>query len=84
VSTPGYASTLRAAVRAIRDGATTSVAYTRSLLDRIAATDAEVRAWAHLDREAALRAALACDAPGRAGSLAGVGIGVKDIIATAG
>ena len=78
------ALTLRAAARAIRDGATTSVAYTRSLLDRIAATDAEVQAWAHLDREAALQAAFACDAPGRAGPLTGVGIGVKDIIATAG
>jgi amidase len=76
--------TLRAAARAIRDGATSSTAYTRSLLDRIAATDAEVQAWAYLDREAALRAAVACDASGPAGPLAGVGIGVKDIIATTG
>jgi len=85
-SVPGAAShtwTLRAAVRAIRAGATSSAAYARALLDRIAATDARVQAWEHLDRDLALRAATACDASGNAGPLAGVGIGVKDIIATA-
>ena len=84
LSTPAYALTLRAAARAIRDGATTSVAHTRALLDRIAATEAEVQAWTHLDPDAALRAAAARDALGPAGPLAGIGVGVKDIIATAG
>ena len=83
MSAPPYAWTLRAAARAILAGAISSTAYTRSLLERIAATDAKVGAWTHLDREAALKAAAACDAAGRSGPLAGLGIGVKDIIATA-
>src|SRR5262249_5585294 len=83
VSAAPYAWTLRAATRAIVAGAISSAAYTRSLLERIAATHAKIQAWAHLDREAAMKTAAACDAEGRSGALAGAGIGVKDIIATA-
>ena len=76
-----HALSLCAAVSAIRAGEITSEAYIHSLLERIEATDPEVRAWVHVDPESALRSARACQAQG-AGALAGVGIGVKDIIAT--
>src|SRR5437879_12476712 len=83
---PLHALTLRAAANSIRAGELTSEAYTRALLDRIAATDANVLAWAYLDPEDALAAARQADAERRAGApigpLAGIGIGVKDIVAT--
>jgi len=75
------------AVRLLRAGELSSEALTSAMLERVAATDANVQAWAHLDREHALCAARACDARRAAGegdgALAGIGIGVKDIIATA-
>jgi amidase len=83
----GYKLTLVAAANAIREGKLTSEAHTRALLDRIAATDANVQAWAYLDPDAALDAARRADversAGVAAGPLAGIGIGVKDIVATA-
>jgi len=54
-------------------------------LARIAATDAGVGAWAHLDADHVRVCADRCDAvpaSGR-GALHGIGVGVKDIIATA-
>ena len=82
-----HALSLRAAAKAIRAGELTSEAYTRALLERIAASDANVQAWAHLDPDAAIAAARLADAELeaglRSGVLAGVGIGVKDIVATA-
>ena len=54
----------------------------RACLDRIAAREREVHAWAHLDPEAALAAARAFDKSGKRGPLAGVPFGVKDIIDT--
>jgi Asp-tRNA(Asn)/Glu-tRNA(Gln) amidotransferase A subunit family amidase len=83
---PLYALTLCAAANSLRAGELTSEAYTRALLDRIAATDANVLAWAYLDPVGALAAAREADAERRAGApvgpLAGIGIGVKDIVAT--
>lgn len=82
-----YALTLGAAVDALRRGALSCVTLTQSLLDRIDATDANVQAWAWLDRERALEAARAQDAKrssGAGSTLEGVPIGVKDIVATAG
>ena len=83
---PAHAMTLATAAGAIRSGELTSEELTLALLDRIAATDANVQAWAHLDREHALAAARESDARRDAGidagPLAGVGLGVKDIIAT--
>ena len=80
------APTLTAAALTLRSGTLSSEALTRSLLDRIAATDANVQAWAHLDREHALAVARALDVRRNGGietgPLAGIGIGVKDIIAT--
>jgi Asp-tRNA(Asn)/Glu-tRNA(Gln) amidotransferase A subunit family amidase len=81
------APTLVAAASALRSGVLTSEALTLIALDRISATDANVQAWAHLDREHALAQARATDARRKtgidAGPLAGIGIGVKDVIATA-
>ncbi len=73
------------AARRIREGSLTSEAYTAALLERIAAADARVGAWAFLDRDLALERARAADRAARDGkSLAGVPVGVKDIIAVAG
>ena len=86
MTTPLHALTLRAAANSIPAGELSSEAYTRALLERIAATDANVLAWAYLDPEGALAAAREADAERRAGApvgpLAGIGIGVKDIVAT--
>jgi Asp-tRNA(Asn)/Glu-tRNA(Gln) amidotransferase A subunit family amidase len=86
VTIPLYALTLCAAANSLRTGEWTSEAYTRALLDRIAVTDANVLAWAYLDPEGALAAARSIDAERAAGApiglLAGIGIGVKDIVAT--
>jgi Asp-tRNA(Asn)/Glu-tRNA(Gln) amidotransferase A subunit family amidase len=80
-----YALTLAAAIDALRSGRLSCAALTQSLLDRIEATDANVQAWAWLDRDRALNAAYAHDArrvSGRASRLEGVPIGVKDVVAT--
>ena len=82
-----HALTLIAAIDAMRSGALSCEALTQSLLDRIDATDANVQAWAWLDRERALGAARTIDARRTsqgASTLEGVPIGVKDIVATAG
>ena len=61
----------------------TCEAVVRACLDRIAAREAEVHAWAHLDPDAALAAARApSTSSGKRGPLAGVPFGVKDIIDT--
>jgi amidase len=60
--------------------------YVRSLLDRIAARDAEVEAWAYLDSEYVLSQARQLDAVPleQRGPLHGVPVGVKDIFYTKG
>jgi Asp-tRNA(Asn)/Glu-tRNA(Gln) amidotransferase A subunit family amidase len=57
-------------------------ALTRAYLDRIAARDTSVRAWACLDPDAALAAARELDARGPRGPLFGLPVGVKDIFLT--
>jgi Asp-tRNA(Asn)/Glu-tRNA(Gln) amidotransferase A subunit family amidase len=82
-----YALTLCAAIDALRGGTLSCAALTQSLLDRIDATDANVQAWAWLDRDRALQAARAHDARRGSGGdsrMAGAPIGVKDIVDTAG
>jgi amidase len=69
-------------VEAIGQGRTTSEAVTRACLDRIAAREGEVHAWAHLDPDAALASARASDKDSRRGPIGGVPFGVKDIIDT--
>src|SRR5947207_8775753 len=69
--------------RQIENGELTAEAVMRSCLDRIAEREPVIRAWAHLDRDAALAAARACDKQGRGGVLKGVPFGIKDIFDTA-
>ena len=52
-------------------------------LERIAETESDVRAWAHLDADQVLKQARAVDDAGPAGALAGVPVAVKDIFDTA-
>ena len=71
----------------IREGATTSTEVVTDCLDHIEQVDGEIEAWAHLDRDHALRQAEMADRASRArmarGPLHGVPIGIKDIIDTA-
>jgi len=69
--------------RLINNGELTAEAVMCSCLDRIAEREPVVRAWAHLDHDAALAAARACDKSGQPGVLRGVPFGVKDIFDTA-
>ena len=55
----------------------------RACLDRIAARDPELRAWAHVDAEAALAQARDRDGEPSRGPLHGIPVGVKDVIDTA-
>jgi Asp-tRNA(Asn)/Glu-tRNA(Gln) amidotransferase A subunit family amidase len=75
------------AAELIADGELTSEAYVGACLDRIAATDGEVRAFAHLDPDAALAQAQALDERqrdgGPLGPLHGIPVGIKDIFDTA-
>jgi len=73
----------REAAALIAEGRLTAVALTEACLARIEARDGEVRAWVHLDPEAALAQARACDALAPAGPLHGVPVGIKDIMDTA-
>ena len=79
--------TVTAAADAIRKGELASEALVRACLDRIAAREDDVQAWAHLDPELALAQAREADAALRAGeatgALHGVPVGVKDIFDTA-
>lgn len=64
-------------------GTLTAVAAVEACLARVDAVDAQVEAWAFLDRELVLRQARALDAQPVRGPLHGVAVGVKDIIDTA-
>jgi amidase len=69
------------AVARLQAGSLTAEALTQACLDRIEAR-ASVKAWIHLDPEHALAQARAADRAGRPGLLAGLPIGVKDVIDT--
>ena len=71
---------IAADVRAGRESAAEACA---AALARIAETESDVRAWAHLDAGQALERARAIDDAGPAGALAGVPVAVKDIFDTA-
>ncbi|MEP2639713.1 amidase [Roseobacter sp.] len=70
----------------IAAGRLSSVQLVRSCLDRIATTDGDIHAWAHLDPDAALKQAAACDQRRQSGlatgPLHGIPVGLKDIIDT--
>lgn len=70
-------------VAAVRAGRLSCEAVMRACLDRIAAREAAVQAFAHIDPAQALAVARAFDRAGPQGPLAGVPFGVKDIIDTA-
>jgi len=64
-------------------GSLTAEALTRSCLEQ-ARVGADIKAWAWLDPEQAVAQARAIDRAGRKGRLAGIPVGIKDIIDTAG
>src|SRR5882672_5769740 len=68
--------------RGVVKGAFTAEAVIRACLDRIAAREATVKAWAFIDPEVALRQARERDRAKIKGPLHGVAIGVKDIFDT--
>jgi Asp-tRNA(Asn)/Glu-tRNA(Gln) amidotransferase A subunit family amidase len=72
------------AARRIERGELTSEALVSACLERIAAREDEVRAWAFLDRDYALSQARALDRGPRRGVLHGIPFGIKDAIDTAG
>lgn len=72
----------RDVVRGVREGAFTAEAVTRACLDRIAAREDAVKAWAFLDPELAMRQARDRDRVKVKGPLHGLPIGVKDIFDT--
>ena len=71
-----------AAIAQLAAGELTAEALMRACLDR-AEERAGIKAWIWLDPEAALAQARAADLAGRPGLLAGLPVGVKDIIDTA-
>jgi len=69
---------------AVADGTVSAVEVARAHLDRIAAVDADVHAFLHVDTDGALAAAAAVDARRAAGDalgpLAGVPLALKDLL----
>lgn len=76
----GCPMSARDIVRGIEAGQLTSERLVADLLDLIQEREPIVKAWAYLDRTAALETARASDRGGAAGRLRGVPIGWKDII----
>jgi Asp-tRNA(Asn)/Glu-tRNA(Gln) amidotransferase A subunit family amidase len=75
---------LSAAADAIARGELTARALAEAELARVQATDDRIEAWAHLEPARVRAEADRCDAvAGARGPLHGIGIGIKDIIATA-
>jgi Asp-tRNA(Asn)/Glu-tRNA(Gln) amidotransferase A subunit family amidase len=71
------------AARSIAAGRLTSESLVAACLERIAAREPEVRAWACVDRELALKQARALDRVSPRSPLHGVPVGIKDVIDTA-
>ncbi|NND50047.1 MAG: amidase, partial [Rhizobiales bacterium] len=82
VSGPNRLSASQAAQQ-IREGALSAAELMQACLERIGAREDERRAWAYIDPDQAMAAAEACDRAPKTGPLAGVPIGIKDIIDTA-
>lgn len=76
------AMTALTAAAAIADGELTSEQLVADCLDRIAAREDTLHAWAHLDPERALAEARARDDEPSRGPLHGVPVGIKDLIDT--
>jgi amidase len=73
----------RAIARGVQAGTFTAEAVTRDCLERIAAREDEIQAWQFLDPERAIAEARAIDQKRARGALAGVPVGIKDVIDTA-
>ncbi len=75
------------AIKRMAEGELSAEVLTKSCLKRINETDGDLRAWAHVDGDAATEQAVAADERRRhgrpLGSLHGMPIGLKDIIDTA-
>ncbi|MES2977345.1 MAG: amidase [Pseudomonadota bacterium] len=74
---------LFAMAQAVASGRLSSVDLVRACLERIAEREPQVRAWVHLDQDAALARARQLDQTTASGPLHGVPLAVKDIIDTA-
>lgn len=72
----------QAIAKSVASGRLTAQSVAEAFLARIAAVEPQVQAWTHLEPETVLRSAHAIDATGAQGPLAGVPIGVKDVIET--
>ncbi len=83
--TPADLSQLSAsqAAAALRSGALTVERLAMACLDRIEVRDADIRAWAYLDRDLVLANARALDGSSSRGPLYGLPVGIKDIMQTA-
>jgi Asp-tRNA(Asn)/Glu-tRNA(Gln) amidotransferase A subunit family amidase len=81
---PGGLNLLTAmtAAEQIATGTITSVALVEACLARIDARDADLHAWAHVDREHALAQARWRDSEPRRSALHGIPVGIKDIFDT--
>ncbi len=66
----------------VRKGSLSAEKVVRACLDRIEARDKQVKAWAYIDPDLALAQARAIDRATEKGPLAGVPIGIKDVIDT--
>ena len=85
---PPHSLTASEASASLTSGALDSESLVRDCLERIAARESKVRAWAQIDAEGALRAAREADKlrqirSSRLRPLHGIPIGVKDVIGTA-
>lgn len=78
-----FALTLTEAVESMADGRLLALELAQAQLARIGATDAAIEAWQTLDPAYVRAQAEQCDARRSDGALAGIGIGIKDIIGTA-
>ncbi|MBM3531544.1 MAG: amidase [Alphaproteobacteria bacterium] len=73
----------RAAAEAVRSGRLSAEALNEAYLERVQAIEPSLRAFAYLEPELARAQARAVDKARKKGALAGVPVGVKDIIDTA-
>lgn len=80
---PLHTLSARHIAQAVQRREITVEAVTRSHLERIAELDPELHAWQFLDSELALAQARELDRQGPDGPLAGVPVGVKDLLDTA-
>ncbi len=69
-------------VKKIKNGKITAEAVMRDCLDRIAEREATIKAWAYLNREQALEAAVEIDRGEKSTPLAGLPVGIKDVLDT--